>query len=211
MSERQRKNNKVWCKHLRNLKKINPPMIKVVVRRTYKTFIALGKEKGFLTYREISEGLPYNVSDPEKVDEILHYFVDLGIAVYESDHAGDPSLYTGRGDEFESGEESQAFEVEIGKTSDPVRMYMREMGSVDLLTRKGEIDIAKKIENGLNQMMSTLALSHIVLERLFALYSQYQNAEIALSDLVNGFIDLDENNNEQDDTKGGFAQSLSQN
>ena len=172
-----------------------------------QNLITLGKDKGFLTYREISEGLPYHVSDPEKVDEILHYFVDMGIAVYESDTSEEASPYTGR-DEFDASAEP-AFDVEIGKTSDPVRMYMREMGAVDLLTRKGEIEIAKKMEHGLNQMMATLALSHVVHTRLFDLYAQYQNAEIPLSDLVNGFIDIDASGNDIDDGKVGFAQSLS--
>lgn len=172
-----------------------------------QTLIALGKEKGYLTYRDISEGLPVHVSDPEKVDEILHSFVDMGITVYESEPAdGDTSF--NQASEFDSAEEI-SFEVEIGKTSDPVRMYMREMGAVDLLTRKGEIEIAKRIEQGLNQMMSTLALSTVVIEKVASLYANYQQAELPLSDLVNGFIDPDMPD-EDGETNSGFVQSAAQ-
>lgn len=174
-----------------------------------QNLIALGKEKGFLTYREISKGLPYHVSDPEKVDEILHYFVDMGIAVHETDISED-DVYSSSSNLPGDDSSEHVFEVEIGKTSDPVRMYMREMGAVNVLTRKGEIEIAKKIENGLNQMMTTLALSDIVLEKLFESYHQYQQGDVMLADLVNGFIDHDEGEQSQDDSNSGFAAPMGQ-
>jgi RNA polymerase primary sigma factor len=154
--------------------------------------IALGKDRGFLTYRQISDNLPYHITDPDQVDEIINRLSDLGITVYEQ-HPEEDVDYEGATDVENEDQDTElaAFQGDLGHTNDTVRMYMREMGSVDLLTRKGEIEIAKRIEQGLNQVLSTIAPCHQVIEKLFSLYDHYQQIEGGLADFIHGFLEYE--------------------
>src|SRR3989304_7958945 len=127
-----------------------------------KTLIAKGKEQGFLTYHEVKDHLPDDIVDPEQIEDIINMINDMGITVYESP----PDLEIMMTESAEAPDEEVAAEAaaalasvenEFGRTTDPVRMYMREMGTVDLLTREGEIKIAKRIEEGLNQVLTALS------------------------------------------------------
>src|SRR5690606_21941429 len=127
--------------------------------------IAAGKEKGYLTYAEVSDLLPYHIVDPEQVEDIIAMINDLGIAVFEDtpDEEALALAETSETDEDAAREAAEALayasqDSEFGRTTDPVRMYMREMGTVELLTRQGEIDIAKRIEVGIRQVLSALAM-----------------------------------------------------
>ena len=130
-------------------------------RQKLKTLIKLGKERGFLTYAEINDHLPENIVDPEAIEGIIGTFNDMGIAVYEHAPDAESLLLTDNvatvagDDEAEAAAEAALSTVDsdFGRTTDPVRMYMREMGSVELLTREGEIEIAKRIEDGLKHMI----------------------------------------------------------
>jgi len=127
-----------------------------------KLLIAKGKEQGYLTYHEVNDHLPNDIVDPEQIEDIINMINDMGITVHETppdldiimtDSTEDP-------DEYAAAEAAAALasvESEFGRTTDPVRMYMREMGTVDLLTREGEIKIAKRIEEGINQVLAALA------------------------------------------------------
>ncbi|NBV28442.1 RNA polymerase sigma factor RpoD [bacterium] len=154
--------------------------------------ISLGKDRGFLTYRQISDNLPYHITDPEQVDEIINMLSDLGIAVYEQHPEEEPEYDREPAQEIDDQGVEINFEGALNHTIDPVRMYMREMGTVDLLTRKGEIEIAIRIEQGLNQVLSTIAISNIIMEKLFDLYEEYDQAEGGLADFINGFIEHQE-------------------
>ena len=154
--------------------------------------IALGKEKEFLTYREISDNLPYHITDPDQVDEIINRLLDMGIHVLEQNPEEDADYQEHADNESDDGSVDLSFDGDLGRTNDPVRMYMREMGSVDLLTRKGEIEIAKRIEQGLNQVLSTLAPCEHVILKLKELYEFYQSSEAGLGDLINGFVNVQE-------------------
>ena len=134
-------------------------------RQKLKTLIKLGKERGFLTYSEINDHLPENIVDPEAIEGIIGTFNDMGIAVYE--HAPDAETLllsdnvanVASDDDAEAAAEAALSTVDsdFGRTTDPVRMYMREMGSVELLTREGEIEIAKRIEDGLKDMIQAIS------------------------------------------------------
>ena len=128
-----------------------------------KELIARGKEQGYLTYAEVNDHLPQDIADPDQVEDIIRMINDMGIKVCESAPDAD-SLLMADGDSTdevaaaEAAAALAAVESEAGRTTDPVRMYMREMGTVELLTREGEIVIAKRIEEGLRDVMSALAL-----------------------------------------------------
>ena len=134
-------------------------------RQKLKTLIKLGKERGFLTFSEINDHLPENIVDPEAIEGIIGTFNDMGIAVYE--HAPDAETLllsdnvanVASDDDAEAAAEAALSTVDsdFGRTTDPVRMYMREMGSVELLTREGEIEIAKRIEDGLKDMIQAIS------------------------------------------------------
>jgi len=136
-------------------------------RQKLKTLIKLGKDRGFLTYSEINDHLPENIVDPEAIEGIIGTFNDMGIAVYE--HAPDAETLllsdnvasAASDDDAEAAAEAALSTVDsdFGRTTDPVRMYMREMGSVELLTREGEIEIAKRIEEGLKDMIQAISAS----------------------------------------------------
>ena len=135
------------------------------VRRTrLKSLIALGKERGYLTYAEINDHLPDDVQDPEQIDSIIGMISDMGIQVYEEAPDAEVLLMSDAppavtdDDAVEEAEQAlSTVDSEFGRTTDHVRMYMREMGTVDLLTREGEIEIAKRIEDGLKHMVQAIS------------------------------------------------------
>ena len=129
-----------------------------------KELIAKGKEQGYLTYTEVNDHLPDGIVDPEQIEDIIRMINDMGIKVHESPPTEDSDEILGDAEsepDEDAVEEAAAalasLDSEFGRTTDPVRMYMREMGTVELLTREGEIKIARRIEDGLNQAMSALA------------------------------------------------------
>jgi len=166
-----------------------------------KELIAKGKEQGFLTYTEVNDHLPEGIVEPEQIEDIIRMINDMGIKVHESAPAEAPDILSDSETEpdEDAAEEAAAalasLDSEFGRTTDPVRMYMREMGTVELLTREGEIKIARRIENGLNQAMSSLArypdTMHMIIER----YNQVRVEEAKLSDILVGYVDPDEDPN----------------
>src|SRR5438552_8231108 len=167
-------------------------------RRTrLKNLIKLGKERGFLTYSEINDHLPDDLVDAEQIEAIISTFGDMGIQVY--DQAPDqetlliasdatPVAQTDEDVEEQAEAALSTVDSEFGRTTDPVRMYMREMGSFELLTREGEIDIAKRIESGLQAMMLAISASPSVMAEILALGEKVAAAELAISDVVDGFV-----------------------
>ncbi|MBM4222310.1 MAG: RNA polymerase sigma factor RpoD [Gammaproteobacteria bacterium] len=156
-----------------------------------QSLIALGKERGYLTHRQISDNLPYYINDPDQVDEIMNMFSDLEIAIYEhspedeGDYDSEPEI-----DSEDSSSENGLIDQDFSHSgADNVRIYMREMGLVNLLTRKGEIDIAKRIEQGVHQVLVTIAPCHRVLAELFDLYREALKSETGLADFIIGFYD----------------------
>ncbi|HAJ70478.1 MAG TPA: RNA polymerase sigma factor RpoD, partial [Methylophilaceae bacterium] len=169
------------------------------VRRTrLKTLIVLGKERGYLTYAEINDHLPDDVQDSEQIDGIIGMINDMGIQVYEEAPDAEVLLMSdvpapvADDDAVEEAEQALAtVDSEFGRTTDPVRMYMREMGTVDLLTREGEIEIAKRIEDGLKHMVQAIAACPSTIAELLALVDKVEADEISVDDLVDGLIDSD--------------------
>jgi len=163
-----------------------------------KALIAKGKDQGYLTYAEVNDHLPESISDPDQVEDIIQMINDMGIKVYESAPDADTLLMNdgdSNTDEVAAAEAAAALaavENEAGRTTDPVRMYMREMGTVELLTREGEIVIAKRIEEGLRELMKAMAhfpdtVSHILQE-----YSGVDTEEKRLSDIITGYLEADD-------------------
>ncbi len=161
-----------------------------------KQLIAKGKEQGFLTYAEVNDHLPSGIVDPEQIEDIVGMINDMGINVHEQAPDTDSLVLTDSAATDDDVEEAAAalatVDSEFGRTTDPVRMYMREMGIVNLLTREGEIKIAKRIEEGLRQVL--LAIGHYpsTIEKLLAFYDRVKSEELRLTDLIVGFVDLDE-------------------
>ena len=161
-----------------------------------KELIARGKEQGYLTYAEVNDHLPEDISDPDQVEDIIRMINDMGISVYESAPDADTLLMSEADTDEAAAEEAAAalaaVEQEAGRTTDPVRMYMREMGTVELLTREGEIQIAKRIEEGWREVMSALAhfpgSAQIVLDE----YDRLTEEEGRLTDVISGYIDPDD-------------------
>ena len=126
-----------------------------------KELIQRGREQGYLTYAEVNDHLPEDISDPEQVEDIIRMINDMGINVFETAPDADALLLAEADTDEAAAEEAAAalaaVETDIGRTTDPVRMYMREMGTVELLTREGEIEIAKRIEEGIREVMSAIA------------------------------------------------------
>jgi len=158
-----------------------------------KLLIAKGKEQGYLTYAEVNDHLPNDIVDPEQIEDIVAMINDMGITVHESAPDTETILETNATVDEDAAEEAAAalasVDSEFGRTTDPVRMYMREMGAVELLTRAGEIEIAKRIEDGLNQMLSSLTMYPNSVADLLAMYDQVEAGEMKLTDLISGFID----------------------
>ncbi len=166
-----------------------------------KELIAKGKEQGFLTYTEVNDHLPEGIVEPEQIEDIIRMINDMGIKVHESAPTESAEILSDTETEpdEDAAEEAAAalasLDSEFGRTTDPVRMYMREMGTVELLTREGEIKIARRIENGLNQAMSSLARYPDTMRMIFDRYNEVREDEAKLSDLMVGFVDLTEDPN----------------
>jgi len=160
-----------------------------------KQLIAMGKEQGFLTYREVNDHLPDEIVDPEQIEDIISMINDMGIAVHEIAPDTDTLMLAdpaASADDDVAEEAAQALatvDSEFGRTTDPVRMYMREMGAVELLTREGEIVIAKRIEEGLGQVLSALATYPDTIAELLREYDRTEAGELRLADIVSGYID----------------------
>ena len=162
-----------------------------------KLLIARGKEQGFLTYAEVNDHLPPDIVDPEQIEDIIRMINDMGIQVYETTPDEDELIINDDSVTDEDAAEEAAAALasvdgEFGRTTDPVRMYMREMGSVELLTREGEIDIAKRIEEGIRQVLTAVGNYPDTIRILLEEYEQYKNEFIRLTDIVTGFLDGEE-------------------
>jgi len=162
-----------------------------------KLLIARGKEQGYLTYAEVNDHLPNDIVDPEQIEDIVNMINDMGITVHEkAPDAQSLVLSDAAVNDDEAVEEAAAalatVDSEFGRTTDPVRMYMREMGTVELLTREGEIRIAKRIEQGLNQVKTALAYFPPTIETIIVAYEPVQANTARLHDVVVGFIDPNE-------------------
>jgi RNA polymerase primary sigma factor len=158
-----------------------------------KELIAKGKEQGFITYAEVNDHLPDDISDPDQIEDIIRMINDMGITVYETAPDVDELLTSeeNTADELAAEEAAAALaavETEAGRTTDPVRMYMREMGTVELLTREGEIAIAKRIEEGIRDMLNAAAYYPGTVEYLLEAY-QTAAAEDRLFDVLVGYLD----------------------
>ncbi len=164
-----------------------------------KDLIARGKEQGYLTYSEVNDHLPQDISDPDQVEDIIQMINDLGIQVFESAPDADELLMAegdSSADDIAAAEAAAALaavETEAGRTTDPVRMYMREMGTVELLTREGEIVIAKRIEEGIREMLSALALYPGAVKAVIDEYDLVAKEERRLADILVGYLDPTEN------------------
>ncbi|MEQ8205568.1 MAG: RNA polymerase sigma factor RpoD [Woeseia sp.] len=160
-----------------------------------KDLIARGKEQGYLTYAEVNDHLPNDIVDPEQIEDIVNMINDMGIAVHEKAPDAEELLLSDAAvsNDEDVAEEAEAalasVDAEFGRTTDPVRMYMREMGTVELLTRQGEIEIAKRIEDGLNQVKFHMAHFPPTIERLIQVYEAVAAGETRMQDFVVGFID----------------------
>ena len=163
-----------------------------------KELIARGKEQGYLTYAEVNDHLPDTIVDPEQIEDIVAMINDMGITVYENAPDADSLILNDdavQADD-EAAEEAAAalanVDSDFGRTTDPVRMYMREMGTVELLTREGEIQIAIRIEEGLNEILQALAQYPASTEMLLDKADLIDSEEIRLTDIINGFVNPDE-------------------
>ena len=169
-------------------------------RQELKTLIKMGKTRGFLTHQEINDHLPEKLVEAEILEAIVSMLNDMGIAVYEQAPDAATLLISGSNTstatEEEAEEEAEAalstVDSEFGRTTDPVRMYMREMGTVELLTREGEIEIAKRIEGGLQAMMLAISESPTTIAEILAMADKIAAGEAQISDVVDGFVSEDE-------------------
>jgi RNA polymerase primary sigma factor len=160
-----------------------------------KLLIARGKEQGYLTYAQVNDHLPSEIVDPEQIEDIVNTINDMGIPVYEkapdteSLLASEPSAPADEEAIEEAAAALAALDAELGRTTDPVRMYMREMGTVELLTREGEIRIAKRIEEGLDAVRSALSIYPATFDFLLKAYEPVKAGQARLVDVIVGFID----------------------
>ena len=161
-----------------------------------KELIALGREQGYLTYAEVNDHLPEDISDPEQVEDIIRMINDMGINVSEPAPDADALLLAGGDTDEAAAEEAAAalaaFETDFGRTTDPVRMYMREMGTVELLTREGEIEIAKRIEEGIREVMGAIAHFPGTVNGILESFDRAITEGTRLTDVFNGYIDADD-------------------
>ncbi|MDC0686192.1 RNA polymerase sigma factor RpoD [Mitsuaria sp. RG] len=162
-----------------------------------KELITRGREQGYLTYAEVNDHLPEDISDPEQVEDIIRMINDMGINVFESAPDADALLLAEADTDEAAAEEAAAalaaVETDIGRTTDPVRMYMREMGTVELLTREGEIEIAKRIEEGIREVMGAIAHFPGTVDYIISEYDRVTVEGGRLSDVLSGYIDPDDN------------------
>lgn len=169
-------------------------------RQELKTLIKMGKTRGFLTHQEINDHLPEKLVDNEILEAIVSMLNDMGIAVYEQAPDAATLLIAGGGATTATEEEAEeaaeaalsTVDSEFGRTTDPVRMYMREMGTVELLTREGEIEIAKRIEGGLQAMMLAISASPTTIAELLSYADRIASGEMKISEAVDGFVSEDE-------------------
>ena len=165
-----------------------------------KQLISKGLEQGYLTYAEVNDHLPDDVVDPEQIEDIIGMINGMGIEVHEVAPDAETLLLSDSSSSRESDETAaeeaaaalSSLDTEGGRTTDPVRMYMREMGSVELLTREGEIAIAKRIEEGLNQVHASLASFPWSIQLLLEDYDQHLEGKKRLNEVVVGFLDMEE-------------------
>ena len=192
-------------------------------RARLRQLIILGKERGYITYAEINDHLPDDVSDTDQIENIVSMISGLGIQVSEEAPDADSLLMndgaTGVTDEDAVAEAEAALssvDSEFGRTTDPVRMYMREMGTVELLTREGEIEIAKRIEGGLMDMMEAISTSPATIAEVLKMAADIREGKVIISTVVDGFVNANENDDyvaeedfdeydedDDDDGKGG--------
>jgi RNA polymerase primary sigma factor len=166
-------------------------------RAKLRALIKLGKERGFLTYAEINDHLPDNFTETEAIEGIISTFNDMGVAVYEQAPDAETLLLNDNAPAASSDDEVEeeaevalsTVDSEFGRTTDPVRMYMREMGTVELLTREGEIEIAKRIEDGLKHMVMAISACPTTIADILAMAERVANEEIRVDELVDGLID----------------------
>ncbi|ABM95446.1 RNA polymerase sigma factor RpoD [Methylibium petroleiphilum] len=197
-------------------------------RQELKTLIKMGKTRGFLTHQEINDHLPEKLIEAEILEAIVSMLNDMGIAVYEQAPDAATLLIAGgstaTSTDEEAEEEAEAalstVDSEFGRTTDPVRMYMREMGTVELLTREGEIEIAKRIEGGLQAMMLAISESPTTIAEILVLADKIRVGEMQISEAVDGFVsneeaddyvaeeDFDEFDEEDDDDGNGGSKAL---
>ncbi|MFZ0106375.1 MAG: RNA polymerase sigma factor RpoD, partial [Thiobacillus sp.] len=179
------------------LKELTP--VEAEARRTQlKNLIILGKERGFLTYAEINDHLPDEVLDAEQIEGVISMINDMGIQVYDEAPDAETLLMQEAApavaDEDVVAEAEQALttvDSEFGRTTDPVRMYMREMGSVELLTREGEIEIAKRIEEGLRHMVQAISSCPITIQQILDMATKIEKGEMRVDELVDGFVTVE--------------------
>ncbi len=196
-------------------------------RERLKTLIKLGKTRGYLTHSEINDHLPDKLIDAETLEAVIGTLSDLGVAVYEQTPDADALIITDNAPTGSTEEEAEeaaeaalsTVDSEFGRTTDPVRMYMREMGTVELLTREGEIEIAKRIEGGLNDMIEAIAHTPATFVELFAMAQEVEDGTVVVSTLVDGFVFNDEHDDyvaeedydeydDDDDPKAGQTRML---
>ncbi|CAH0298237.1 MULTISPECIES: RNA polymerase sigma factor RpoD [unclassified Pseudomonas] len=161
-----------------------------------KELITLGREQKYLTYAEVNDHLPEDISDPEQVEDIIRMINDMGIPVHESAPDADALMLADADTDEAAAEEAAAalaaVETDIGRTTDPVRMYMREMGTVELLTREGEIEIAKRIEEGIREVMGAVAHFPGTVDSILAEYTRVTTEGGRLVEVLSGYIDPDD-------------------
>jgi RNA polymerase primary sigma factor len=170
-----------------------------------KALISKGKAQGYLTWAELNDGLPPEFANPERIEDIIIIFNDMGIEIYDSAPDAQTLLLAENTEEKTTDEETFVEEVaaalvsvdsEFGRTTDPVRMYMREMGTVELLTRQGEIAIAQRIEEGIRQVMFSLAHYPRIIDSVMNEFKKVTNDEKRLSDVISGFLGVEEEKSE---------------
>jgi RNA polymerase primary sigma factor len=164
-----------------------------------KLLVAKGKEQGYLTYAEVNDHLPADMVDSDQIEDIIQMINDMGIQVFENAPDQDTLMMSENSTDEDAAEAAAqvlaTVEGEIGRTTDPVRMYMREMGTVELLTREGEIVIAKRIEEGIKQVQTSVSDYPAAIASLLDQYDKYEAEEMRLSDIITNFIDPDEDDN----------------
>ena len=163
-----------------------------------KRLILKGKEQGFLTYREINDHLPEDMNDTDQIESVVNMINDMGIDVFDSVPDADTLLHKATSDDKETTEDDEdntdavlatAVESEFGRTTDPVRMYMREMGTVDLLTRADEINLAQRIEDGIRQSTVAMVACPSAIQAILDFFASIQAEEMRLTDLLVAFVD----------------------
>ena len=169
-------------------------------RQRLKTLIKLGKTRGYLTHAEINDHLPDKLVDAETLEVVIATLNDLGVAVYEQTPDAETLIITDNAPTGSTEEEAEeaaeaalsTVDSEFGRTTDPVRMYMREMGTVELLTREGEIEIAKRIEGGLMDMMEAISASPATIAEILKMAEEIREGKVVISTVVDGFSDADQ-------------------